>query len=100
MLCHAVELVLKSYLALHGFTQRELQNEYGHKLKELLDKAVELGLQISPSARSEIKLLDEAHMKHWPRYPREDVKPVFVISHFEPYVEELFKAVSLKVRAV
>jgi hypothetical protein len=97
LLCHAIELVLKAYLALYGFTQNELQNEFGHNQK-LLDKAIELGLQISQSAQNEIKLLSEAHKKHWPRYPREDAKPVFLMSHFEPYVEELFKAVRLKVR--
>ena len=97
LLCHAIELVLKAYLALYGFTQNELQNEVGHNQK-LLDKAIELGLQISQSAQNEIKLLSEAHKKHWPRYPREDAKPAFIISHFEPYVEELFDAVRLKVR--
>ena len=89
---------MKAYLALYGFTPDELQKEFGHNLEKLLDKAVELGLQISPSARSEIKLLDEAHRKHWARYPKEDATPVFVIKHFEPSVEELFDAVRLKVR--
>jgi len=100
LLCHAIELVLKAYLALYGFTQDELQNEFGHNLEKLLDKAVELGLEVSQSARNEIRLLNEAHTKHWPRYPTEDAKPVFVISHFEPSVEELFKAVRLKVRGL
>ena len=98
LLCHAIELALKAYLALYGFTQDELQNEFRHNLEKLLDKAVELGLQINQSAQNEIKLLNEAHTKHWPRYPREDEKSAFIISHFEPSVDELFGAVSLKVR--
>ena len=97
-LCRAIELVLKTYLALHGFTQDELQDKFGHELKELLDEADKLDLAISQSARCEIKLLDEAHRKHWARYPKEDATPVFVIKHFEPSVEELFDAVRLKVR--
>jgi len=84
---------------LRGVTQDQLKKKpFGHELQELLGKAIEKGLEISQSARSKIEMLDEAHTEHWPRYPREDAKPVFIISHFEPYVEELFDAVRLKVR--
>jgi len=87
LLCHAVQLVLKAYLVLHGFTQDELQRNFRHDLKKLLDEADKLGLAISQAARSEIKILNEAHTKYWPRYPRKVSRPVFVIKHFEPSVE-------------
>jgi|SRR6516225_12095013 len=96
LLCHAIELVVKAYLALHGFTQDQLQDNFGHDLKKLLDEADKLGLAISQSARSEIKMLNEAHRRHWARYPRKVSIPVFVIKHFEPSVEELFSAVRSK----
>jgi hypothetical protein len=93
LLCGAVELVLKAYLALHrGLTQAELQN-FRHDLIRLLCEAIKSGLKISPLAQSEIARLDEPHKKHWPRYPKEGVTRVLPISQFEPAVEELFKAV-------
>ena len=93
-LCHAIELALKAFLALHGATPKELRNNFRHKLELLTDKAVAKGLGLRPCVVNEIKLLDEAHRKHWPRYPRHEGKPVFVIDQFEPYVVELLEAVS------
>jgi hypothetical protein len=88
LLCHAVELVLKAYIGLH----RDLtKDDFIHDLKKLLDEAINLGLRISPLARHELELLNEAHTKYWPRYP--NANRVFVIEHFEQHVDGLFKAV-------
>jgi hypothetical protein len=100
LLCHAVELVLKAYIALRrGLTQAELRDNFRHDLEKLLNEAIRLGLTIKSSAR-EIKQLNEAHTKYWPRYPKEDAEPVFVIERFEQSVEELFKAVRLELIGV
>ncbi len=93
LLCHSIELALKAYLAAQGVPPSELKNTFGHDLKELLTEAIRLGLAIDVPARTEIELLNEAHTKYWPRYPREDAKPVFVIDHFEPYAAELLQLV-------
>jgi hypothetical protein len=95
MLCHAIELALRAYVAgRRGLTQTQLYNEFRHDLKDLLTEAISLGLSISSAAQQGITLLDEAHTKYWPRYPREDGGPVWVIDHFEPYAAELLEAVS------
>ena len=94
LLCHSVELILKAYIAARcSLTSDELKRDFGHNLEKLLDKAIAEKLPISASAAGEIKLLNEAHTKYWPRYPREEAKEVFVIGQFEAPIEELFKAV-------
>jgi hypothetical protein len=60
--------------------------------------ALDKELQIGVLAASEIMQLDEPHAKHWPRYPREEGKPVFAIENFEPYVRELLETVSQSIR--
>lgn len=93
LLCHAVELALKAYLAMHGKTMGNLKNEFGHNIERLLDEAVRAGLPLGPLARGEIPRLNEAHVKFWPRYPREKSKPIFVIEQFDAYTRELLCAV-------
>jgi HEPN domain-containing protein len=94
MLCHAIELALKAYLVSRGTTTKHLKNTFGHDLKKLLSEAINAGLPLGPLARGEIELLNEAHAKYWPRYPKEDSKPVFIIDPFEPYAAELIRAVA------
>lgn len=90
LFCHAIELALKAYLTLHGLDILTLQKKpYGHNLKELLKEAANRGLGSGPLARGDIELLDEAHTKYWPRYPKHDGKPILVIDQFEPYLVEL-----------
>ena len=40
LLCHAIELALKAYLAKVGATREQLKHEFGQKLDKLLDEAV------------------------------------------------------------
>ncbi len=94
LFCHAIELVLKAFLAYQGYSQKELIDIFGHDLEALLAKSIDLGLQLSaPQTRGNIGLLNEAHAKYWPRYPRETAAPVFVIEQFEPDAQDLFTAV-------
>jgi hypothetical protein len=95
LLCHAVELGLKAFLAARGVSEPQLRTDFGHKIDPLMREALTRGLNIGVLAASEIMQLDEAHAKHWSRYPRQENKPVFVIEFFEPYVRELLQAVSI-----
>jgi hypothetical protein len=99
MLCHAVELALKSYLALHGATPQQLRESgLRNNLTELLTRSVSAGLSLTASAQSDIKLLQEAHEKFWHRYPKGDGAPVFIIEQFEPATRELPNRVSVALR--
>jgi hypothetical protein len=62
---------------LHRTSLRKLWR-LGHDLKKLMTK---------------IELLKQAHKENWPRYPKQDARPVFTIEQFEPYVRELSDAV-------
>jgi hypothetical protein len=98
LLCHAVELVLKAYIASRRpITEDEARKTFGHDLTKLLDEAIRLGLTISPSAQSDIERLTEAHTEYLARYPKEAANRVLVIEYFvDQQVEELFKVVRQK----
>jgi hypothetical protein len=98
LLCHAIELALKSFLAWHGAAAEDLQKRFRHKIEPLMTEAVSKDLSIGKLAATEIMQLDEAHAKHWPRYPHKEMKPIFVIDPFEPYVVELLRSVSTTIR--
>ena len=98
LLCHSVEIGLKAFLASRGVTEPKLRTEFGHKIDPLMRVALAKGLNIGVLAASSLMQLDEAHTKHWPRYPREEGKPVFAIENFEPNVRELLEAVSQSIR--
>ncbi len=99
MLCHATELGLKAYLAYHGRTDKRLRQQ-GHNLCGLMKDAVNSGISVKTETRDLIELLDEAHSRFWPRYPRghrdpEDAwKPVFDIDQFPHSVRELLDSVA------
>jgi hypothetical protein len=98
LLCHAVEIGLKAFLASRGVPIKKLQKDFGHKIDPLMRAALDERLKIGVLAATEIMQLDEAHARHWPRYPRQEIKPVFVIEFFEPYVRELLLAISTSIR--
>jgi HEPN domain-containing protein len=98
MLCHAIELALKAYLAYHGKTPKELRSpKIGHSLKELLTEATNAGLSLGALAQNDIGLLSEAHEKFWHRYPKEVGKPAYTIDQFEPVARELLDMVAAAV---
>jgi hypothetical protein len=98
MLCHAVELALKAYLLHHGAKPSELKAKaVRHSINELLTRATNIGLLLSPAVQSDIRLLHEAHEKYWHRYPMEEAKPVYVIEQFEPPARQLLDAVTAAV---
>jgi hypothetical protein len=98
LLCHAVEMGLKAFLVSRRVPEGKLRTEFGHKIDPLMRAALAKGLNIGVLAASELMQLDEAHTKHWPRYPREEGKPVFMIDSFEPYARELLQGVSKSIR--
>jgi hypothetical protein len=61
LLCHSIEFALKAYLAKLGATPEQLKYEFGHKLDELVNEAVENGLHLTTTTQEEIKALNEAH---------------------------------------
>jgi HEPN domain-containing protein len=98
VLCHAVELALKAYLFRHGATPKELRaRTVRHNINELLTRATNNGLSLSPTVQSDISLLHEAHEKFWHRYPKEEATPVYTIEQFESPARELLKAVETAV---
>ena len=99
LLCHAIELVLKAYIASRRpITDDELKKRFGHDLTKLLDEAIRLGLNVSSSAESEIEKLTEAHVAYLVEYPNEAAYRVLVSEYFvERDMDELFKAVRDKI---
>ena len=98
MLCHAVELALKAFLFHHGAKPKDLKAKaVRHSINELLTRATKNGLSLSPAVQSDTRLLHEAHEKFWPRYPKEDAKPVYTIEQFEAPARQLLDAVSAAV---
>ena len=53
LLCHAIELILKSYLASHGATQKELK-DLGHNLLKTYARARKQGLIPSDARTAEV----------------------------------------------
>ena len=102
LLCHAIELALKAYLAKLGATPEHLKKlERRHNLNKLLDEVVEKGLHLTSETQERIKLLAEAHSQFWHRYPRGDGKfEVYVIEQFIPAAHELINEVCKEVQGV
>jgi hypothetical protein len=96
LLCHSIELALKAYLALVGTTPEQLKKDFGHKLNQLVDEAVEKGLPLTTTTQEEIKHLNVAHTEFRHRYP--GVGPVYIIEQFIPAAKELLDAVSTAIR--
>jgi HEPN domain-containing protein len=93
LLCKAVELVLKAYIAAYG------RETFGNDLKRLLNKAMKLGLTISPTAQEEILASNDTHKKNRAHYPKkEEARQVYGIEQLEKSVDELFDAVRLKIK--
>ncbi len=101
MLCHAIELALKSYLIAHGATTQQLtQKTFRHSMTELITQAIDKGLSLTETTRDDIKRLHEAHEKYWHRYPKENAKPVFIIEQFEPAARELLDRVAATIHGM
>lgn len=94
MLCHAIELALKAYLALRGVSDAELKSRaFRHDFENCLTGAIARGLPLGPLAAAEIERLKTAHLEYWARYPRREAgQPVYTIEQFEVYAQELFDA--------
>jgi hypothetical protein len=103
LLCHAIELALKAYLAKVGMMPKRLRSKrYGHNLTRLATDAIKKGLSLTPETQARIKDLAKAHSKFWHRYPRDDGKfeDVYVIEQFINAAHELMNAVCKEVYGV
>jgi hypothetical protein len=86
-------IMLKAFLLAHGWSDQQIKDAvFRNNISNLMAEAIRHGLNISPTARSEIDRLNEAHEEFWPRYPRQAGSPVFIINQFERPVVELLKS--------
>lgn len=94
MLCHAIELALKAYLALKGATYAQLK-DFRHDLTAARIEATNKGLSLTPSTQVAIDTLSEAHTKFWHRYPTVEGGPWSfpLIGQFEGAARELIEQV-------
>jgi hypothetical protein len=94
MLCHAIELALKAYLAYKGATYQQLKG-FGHNLTEALTRATNKGLSLTADTQWKINNLNQAHTEFWHRYSDEDGGPWMfpTIGQFEGAARELIEQV-------
>ena len=95
---HAMELALKAYLIQQGVSEKDLK--FGHDIKKLVDKAVNLGLRLPYGSQEMIADLGGAprtgeatiapHLRI--RYPLD--ASVYSLGQFHPYMTHLFGAVA------
>ena len=65
LICHALELSLKAYLAARGVNIDELHRKYGHNIQKLYKESVALGFRI------ESKITPPHIAKHMPAFIRQ-----------------------------
>ncbi len=106
LLCHAIELVLKSFLATRGATEEQLTKRFGHKLLKAYKRAQTRGL--SPSDPRIPEIIEWMHPFHEGmvfRYRQTGSKrlPAFgelldavasLIGDVEPVVRDHFRSVN------
>ena len=94
LLCHSIELILKAYIASRRpITEDELKKLFGYDLLKLLDEAMRLGLNVSPSIESDIEKFIGAHREYL-AHPNEATYQMLVSEYFvERDIDELFEAV-------
>jgi hypothetical protein len=95
MLCHAIELALKAYLAANGISYKQLKDGFGHNLSAALTEATNKGLSLTAATQAAINTLNEAHTKFWHRYPTPEGGPWSfpLIGYFESAARELIEQV-------
>jgi len=91
LLCHAIEVALKAWLAWSGESAKRLEH-YGHDLDKLVAVAQTRGFTGSGSAVNDIRLLSPVHKEHLARYPLRTGAPIPMIEQFEGTAVELLEA--------
>jgi hypothetical protein len=69
LVCHSLELFLKSYLAACGETKHTLQRILDHKTKKIYKRCLELGLPAVDDLDKLVQRLDLMNQNHDFRYP-------------------------------
>lgn len=73
---------VEGVLAKLGATPEQLKYDFGHKLHELVNDAVDKGLPLTTKTQDGIKALNKAHTEFRHHYPGEG--PVYTIEQFIP----------------
>lgn len=98
LFCHAIELILKSYILASGGDQSELR-DLGHNLVKAFKRAKELGFM---PAEKDLKLfvdwLNPYHRDHEFRYPKQGFKQVPVAENLIPVIEGTHKQIEAVAR--
>ncbi|WP_027154907.1 hypothetical protein [Mesorhizobium sp. WSM2561] len=66
---HALELLLKAFLASKGVSKRDLRLKYGHSIEDIYDAAVALGMHPLSNVKVIAKNLDVLNSQQDFRYP-------------------------------
>lgn len=105
VLSHAIELILKSYLASHGATEKQLRSEVGHRLLRAYSRARKKGFTpADPRIPEIIRWMTPYHESYFFRYrgtghgymqlpaPKDFVDVVDrLVRQIEPIVRKQFK---------
>jgi hypothetical protein len=92
LVTHAIELAIRAFNVFRADLEPPAKGPTprNHDLVGLYDYAVNNGLPRDPVVTTELPHLSDLHEIHYARYPKAEVKPVALISHFDDIVEKLF----------
>jgi hypothetical protein len=94
LFCHAIELILKSYILSSGGDESELRKKIGHSLIKAFARAKKLGfVPAEKDLELFVKWLDRYHRYHEFRYPKRGVKRVPTAEDLIPVIEGTYKQV-------
>jgi hypothetical protein len=101
LFCHAMELILKSYILASGGDQSELRGKrgLGHNLTKAFKRAKELGfVPAEKDLELFVKWLAPYHRDHEFRYPKRGYKQVPTAEDLIPVIENTYKQVETVAR--
>jgi len=70
--CHSIEVGMKAYLIFKGMDSKDVRDNFGHRLKPLMEECERRGLAFDLLSKRCIDALTGPHASHWARYPKED----------------------------
>jgi hypothetical protein len=97
LLSHSLELALNSYLIYHGATPSEVQDQFSHRIGDLLGACEAKGLSVDDGDIARLKCIDVVHKNFWPRYPKPDARSIPAADNFNAAQVRLLNAVAMEV---
>ena len=85
---HSIELGLKCYLKLEGFSSEFLRYKIGHDLAKALELATDRGLKLDKDFEEEIRHLSPMHKKRTFTYMEESMISIPVTKQIIPLIED------------